>query len=1031
MAGSAVLAWLVVAQLAPPNAAAMPQPLNLGPPDLFASRADPMASDSMRSDAELADVCFVDSQRGWAVGDRGAIWHTDDGGNHWHLQPSGVGCPLQSVCFIDPKTGWAAGGRCRPYTHLSTGLLLVTRDGGRHWRQRSKLLLPTLKRVGFFDEKHGWAVGCPSKMFPSGVFTTADGGLSWTPLHGPSIAAWLAGDFLNPHTGALAGRQGTAAVVRRGGVEPARMGSFGLRSLTNMQLLAPVHGWLVGDGGLVLLTSDLGSSWQTPPAELPDGAARHFDFTALAVRGTKCWIAGSPGTRVFHSPDAGHTWHAFATGTPLPIHALCFVDDQHGWAAGALGSILATRDGGRTWRLQRAGGTRAALLGLCSQGTSVPFELFAQLCGNEGYLGVVEVLNRRDVESPPRDRVHPADRLHEAVVGVGACGARTAWRFPLRQSGLRLDAERIIEAWDRVNDARGLAELQSHVVRQIRLWRPEVIVTHDAGSGDDPLGQLIRRTVLEGVRQAADPTSFSQQITHAGLEPWQVKRVYGLLPPGRDGPIRVTTAQLAVRLGRSLADVAAKPRGLIDDEYAVPPPVLGFRLLSSRSSAGRQPEGFFSGLALFPGGEARRELLQPPAETLALLRRTAQQRRNAQAIIEQSEKAPQPDSRLLAQTADLVRGLDERSAGRILYQLGQQYYRTGRWTMAAETFELLADRHPRHPLAAPAVLWLIQYYASGEAAWRVQGPQRCAVGQALPVPTEASPKEHPYAVRQASALSIDASRQEGRADRAAELGSRIERTRPLLFAEPALRFPLAVAHRNQGFPRQAERYFLACIHGPDRDAWWACARGERWLAEPSGLPPKSVLRCVVAASKPRLDGRLDEAVWQRARPAALRSAHHEDGQWPAAVMLAYDAEFLYLAVECRRAPGAAYEAAQGPRTRDPDLSAHDRVDVLLDLDRDFATYYRLTVDLHGQPGEGCWGDHTWDPTWFVAAHAADDAWTVEAAVALDQLTGSYPASRSVWALGIQRTVPGVGFQSWTTPAATRVIPEGFGYLIFE
>ena len=147
--------------------------------------------------------------------------------------------------------------------------------------------------------------------------------------------------------------------------------------------------------------------------------------------------------------------------------------------------------------------------------------------------------------------------------------------------------------------------------------------------------------------------------------------------------------------------------------------------------------------------------------------------------------------------------------------------------------------------------------------------------------------------------------------------------------------------------------------------------------------------------------------------------------------MAYDDQFLYLAVHCREAPGVAYPPGEGVRPRDPDLSAHDRVDVLVDLDRDFVTYFRLTVDHRGWTGEACWGDATWNPTWFVAAAASEGNWTVEAAIPLDQLTGQYPKSRDVWAVGIQRTVPGVGFQSWNTPAATEVIPEGFGYVIFQ
>ena len=59
------------------------------------------------------------------------------------------------------------------------------------------------------------------------------------------------------------------------------------------------------------------------------------------------------------------------------------------------------------------------------------------------------------------------------------------------------------------------------------------------------------------------------------------------------------------------------------------------------------------------------------------------------------------------------------------------------------------------------------------------------------------------------------------------------------------------------------------------------------------------------------------------------------------------------------------------------------------------------------------------------------AWTVEAAIPLSELTGQPPAATPAWAVGIQRIVPGVGFQSWTKPAAPEIIPEGFGLLLFQ
>jgi len=1010
-----------------------------GPP--LPSGSARMGSETMRADARLSDVSFVDPQCGWGVGDRGAIWHTLDGGQHWHLQQSGVSCRLESVAFVDRQTGWAAGGFSMPYTHAGQGVLLSTSDGGGHWTQVPGLLLPPLERVRFFDRQHGWAVGCPSAMFPTGVFVTGDGGRSWNPLSGERITTWRGGDLLDRNTGALAGFDGTAATIRRGAVQPARTPRFGLRRVAAVKLVPEVepriYGWLVGQGGLLMMTSDLGATWHMPPAELPPEVVGQFDFAAIEVRGPKAWVAGSPGSRILHTADAGRSWTVLPTGQSLPIEALAFADDQHGWAVGHLGTILATSDGGKTWSLQRSGGARAALLGLLLEPDDVPLELLAQLSGDEGYLAAVELLGRRDVETPPRADVPLDDRIHDAVVGVGGCGVRAAWQFPLPKLDLALPPERVLGGWNRVNDGRAIDELDAHLVRQIRLWRPEVVLTHAAATtAGEPVAGLVHEAVLRAVGRAGDPTWHAEQITQLGLEPWKVKRVFGSLGPSARGSTVLATTQLSTRLGATLADAAAGPRGLVSDQFRPAADSLGFQLLVDTSGRPSPRGDFFAGIALAPGGEARRELSPPAADSVDMIRRIAEKRRNSQAILEHSGREPHKALGLLAQVGDLTRELDPNSAGEVLYQLGQRYHQTGNWTLAAETFSRLVDGYPEHPLCDAALVWLVQYYSSGEAAWRVQGGNRMTV-------------------QQTSAPAIDPRLAEDRSGQAAAIGKRLETTRPELAARPEIAFPLAVAARRRGFPGDAERLYLSRRLSPTRDAWWACAQGEKWLAEPEGAPPKPLLRCVAATAKPRLDGQLDDPVWQRAQPAELAFAQPSEFAVPpsggssrlraelqtAAVTLAYDAEFLYVAVRCRRVEGSG-SRVQGsepptpdsqppPRPRDGDLSAHDRVDVLLDLDRDFATCYRLTVDDRGWPNDSCWGDAAWDPAWFIAAAAEEDAWAAEAAVPLESLTGTFPTSGTIWAIGIQRTVPGVGFQSWNTPADPRVIPEGFGYLLFE
>jgi photosystem II stability/assembly factor-like uncharacterized protein len=979
-------------------------------------------------DARLNDLCFVDARHGWAVGDRGVVWHTDDGGTQWQRQPSGVSCPLWSVCFHNERLGWAAGGFTRPYTHTSTGVVLTTRDGGQTWTQVPKLVLPALRRIGFFDPRHGWALGCRSAMYPSGLFVTDDGGQSWRPLPGEGGAGWLAADFLDPRAGVLAGRNAAVAVVRGGEPGPIRADGLELRGLVQLRLQRPAHGWLVGDGGLVCMTNDLGTSMRPVPTLPP--FARWFDFAALAVRGPKCWIAGSPGTRVFHTADAGRAWSTLDTGSTVPLRAIAFVDDQHGWAAGELGTILATADGGLSWRQQRAGGSRAAVLGVFADPDDVPLELLARLSGNEGYLSAVEVLGRRDVEVPPRDDVPAADRLHEAVVAVGGCAAAAAWQFPLRQSGLRVAVPQIVEAWDRASDGHGREELLARVVRQIRLWRPEIIVTHDAGrEDDDPPAWLVHQAVEQAVRQAADPNAFPSQIAEAGLKSWQVKRVYAHCTPyaPREGPSvtrsatstpssgsrgagDLITGQFAPAFGRSLADAAAEPRGLLQDHFTLPPPTLGFRLFAGNGPEASDQRDFFGAPAIAPGSQSRRELPHASLERPDASQRIAKKRRHVQAILDQAGRAGWSAEQLLAQIDQLTRDLDRPGAGQVLFQLADQCYRSGRWPAAADTFQAMAERYPEHSLTPLALRWLVQYYASGEAACR---------------------------------LHCDAPQQQGRFERAAAIGRELERTRFEQFAEPAVRFPLAAAYRGLGQARQAERFYQVQSRDEQRDAWWTCAQGELRLTDAKGHPPKPILSCVRAKAKPHLDGQLDDPVWRQAKPAALRSAQHDDADWPATVMLAYDDEFLYIAIRCRQPAGAdgtpkddnvggdSSRRSPAPRPRDGDLSGHDRVELLLDIDRDYATYYRLAIDHRGWPNESCWGDATWNPAWSVAAGREDGAWTAEAAIPLAAIAGRPPQPRDIWAVGVQRVAPGAGFQSWSTPAAVHVLPDGFGYLVFE
>src|SRR4029079_1443839 len=99
--------------------------------------------------------------------------------------------------------------------------------------------------------------------------------------------------------------------------------------------------------------------------------------------GAHVWAIGRPGSVVFHSADHGMTWEMFKTGQSLPLHAIQFLDEKRGWAAGEMGTILATTDGGKTWTVQRQGGMRSAILFVHTHAQSAPLDTIDALRARE------------------------------------------------------------------------------------------------------------------------------------------------------------------------------------------------------------------------------------------------------------------------------------------------------------------------------------------------------------------------------------------------------------------------------------------------------------------------------------------------------------------------------------------------------------------------------------------------------------------------------------------------------------------------
>jgi len=160
----------------------------------------------------LKDVHFFNARRGIAVGERGAILSTTDGGAEWQAVASPTAEMLYAVDFPTPTTGYACG----------KGVVLKTADGGTTWsRLPSPTDLDILSDVRFTDESHGLMVGDVGA-----IFLTGNGGATWQKVVGP-VTHWLHRiEVVDDSTFLVAGSRGTILRSADAGKFPA--GSFGV-----------------------------------------------------------------------------------------------------------------------------------------------------------------------------------------------------------------------------------------------------------------------------------------------------------------------------------------------------------------------------------------------------------------------------------------------------------------------------------------------------------------------------------------------------------------------------------------------------------------------------------------------------------------------------------------------------------------------------------------------------------------------------------------------------------------------------------
>lgn len=1004
--------------------------------------------------ASLRAVHFLNPYSGWAVGrtelpdggSSGIVLSTVDGGLKWNVVNTNSIPGLNVVKFFDDSNGMAAGdgGNNTP-----SGLF-HTVDGGRHWKAVAGPRNPSWFAGDFSDAETGVLAGAWNRVAPirEGSLGVADvdslGGRNIRSLKLNGERAVAVG-----HGGLVMVSQNTAGV--RWGFPDLKLPRE-LRASIDFHAVA-VHGanvWTVGrPGSVVFHSADHGLTWTMHKTGQPlplNGIHFHDAKTG--------WAVGEMGT-ILSTTDGGKSW---------------IVQRQGGMRSAVM--FAQAKASQTPWETVAAlGGEEGYFATTFALTCSDPATLVKRYDTDAERLAAA--LKAADPQA-----ASDVERLNHALRSCGGILGEQSWQFPIAGFQEQGDAAAIFQAWEtRLGEKAPIAMLRQMVLA-IRIWKPEVIITPAAG--EDTLEKTINAVVRKAFEIAADETAFPEQIRDLGLEKWASKKLFVTQVKTDATGAKVNLSTAMPRIGGTAREYAMTANRLWQNVTA-DADSHGYKLIATRLADGEGLGRIFEGVNLAPGGVARRPqpvLTEQEEKYRADLQKLHEKKRNVELAIRGQAGPFGTPEQALSQVMDAVKDLPANDAGKALYTAGTGYVNMGKWPQAREVFLLLMEKYPGHPLALDAARWLVKYQSSSEARHREVANQYVeALDVEFKLKNQPDLSDFMPAKKREKALPstevVQASHREGIEGAvfarqwyagALDMEKRLAVAGDMYAQDVPLNLCWASSRRQLGKTEDTQRWFLKYINentspvtapGASKgvDPWRDCVMMESWLINKARAPqpPKPVSVARLANKRPYLDGKLNDDCWTNSLPLLMGTTIGELGEEfgdresikqgrtqadsdsamlnTSRAAFSYDNEYLYVAIVCKH-PVGMKKTKHEARSRDMEMKTNDRVSILLDLDRDYQTYFQLQIDQRGAVADDCWGDRTWNPRWFVAVNPEENGWTAEVAIPLSELTTETNLIGKIWAVNVVRTIPGKGMQSWSGPAGTTPRPEGLGVISF-
>ncbi len=504
-------------------------------------------------DATLRDSVAASVDRIWAVGDRGLVMASRDGGRTWTQPELTSGVNLTGVAFANSQRGWIVGGFAWPLTGRSDGTVLRTTDGGEHWKPVEGHGLSRLSGVQGLGEMDVMAWGDWSNVHQSSLFESHDGGETFVarpvPCSHLTCSAWL-----NPVQGVIVDRLSRVFVCSDGRTfEQLNLPSTPTSPIRD----AASDGtsiWLVGADCQIYRSRNL-QTWERIKLAVAAEDAEIVDLHSITIKDNHVWISTNlPGTLL--SSFDGESFSVHHTGCPVPLKTVCAVTSEHAIACGEMCNIVETRNAGQGWWMKHQLGQRQSMLAVVARISDLPIDALVHDALAEMKHVAALVVHSQNNDLKADVWTDDETRASEIAAAVNASKIETLSDFPI--GNLRGTNPRSLDLAGYNRAGNQPSNVEKRLVVAIRTSRPDIIVMN---SDSDPISTACNVAILEAIQLAA-VDSYSPFVAESEFElpAWKVQRIIRRSPRRASNSLADWTVEATELLGSSGLTVADRVR---------------------------------------------------------------------------------------------------------------------------------------------------------------------------------------------------------------------------------------------------------------------------------------------------------------------------------------------------------------------------------------------------------------------------------------------------------------------------------------